>query len=168
MPGKKPRALIMGLDVSSKSTGYCVIKNGRWYKGKSSFGKIELPDKASLPEKLVIFRDSLRKLLTSVSPTLVVIEDVFSGRNVSTMKNLARYNGVAIELCRRYTKSDPRIVLASTVRAFFGCGRSKEEAFNFIKEKYKLNWEFKKMNDVTDAVLLALFGHQSMTGSSHA
>jgi hypothetical protein len=89
-----------------------------------------------------------------------VIEDIFSGRNISTMKLLARFSGVAIELSRRSLGSDPLIVNTTKVRAAFPCGNDKEEAFKYICNRYKLQWNFKKDNDLTDAILLALYQHQ--------
>jgi Holliday junction resolvasome RuvABC endonuclease subunit len=96
-----------------------------------------------------------------VKPTHIVIEDVFRGRNVATMKLLARFSGVAIELSRRLLRKDPLVVMATEVRSLLGCGRKKEEAFKFVCKKYNLDWSFNKMNDVTDALCLALYAHKT-------
>lgn len=76
---------------------------------------------------------------------------------VSTLKLLARFSGVAIEISRRKINKNPMIVMTSQVRGFLKCGRSKEEAFSFICKKYKLDWKFDKMNDVGDAIALGLY-----------
>lgn len=154
------RSVILALDVSSSSTGFAILRGGRWTKSGASYGHIRTSSKLTLPQRLVLFRNSLDELIEKVKPTHIVIEDVFSGRNVSTMKLLARFNGVAVELSRRVLKKDPHIVLTTEVRSGLGCGRSKEEAFAYICQRYNLDWEFKKMNDVADALMLALYEHK--------
>lgn len=159
MSKNKP-IVVLGLDVSSSSTGYAVIRNGRWNKSQSSYGLIKTPPALTLAERLVLFRNELHVVIKRVKPTHIIIEDVFSGRNISTMKLLARFNGVAIEISRRSLRTDPHIALTTKVRAFLECGRSKEEAFEFIRSKYHLDWSFNKMNDVTDALALALYQYK--------
>lgn len=149
--------VILSLDVSSSSTGYAVFRSNRWRVSKNSYGKICISPKLSVAERLVKFRDEVETLINRVDPDLIVIEDIFSQRNVSTLKLLARFNGVAIEVSRRIVNKDPLIALTSQVRGFLKCGRSKEEAFRFICKRYKLDWDFSQMNDVADAVALGLY-----------
>jgi len=156
------RIVLLALDISSRSTGFAVLRNGRWNKSSKSFGLVEVSSKLSVPQRLVIFRNEMHKIIKKVMPTDIIIEDVFRGRNVATMKLLARFNGVAVELARRTLKKDPQVVLAATVRASLGCGRSKQEAFDYICSRYNLDWNFNKMNDITDALALALHGHKSI------
>lgn len=156
---KKP--VILALDVSSSSTGFAVLRDGRWNKSATSYGTIKISSKLTLPKRLVEFRDEVQSLIKRVKPTVIVIEDVFSGRNVSTMKLLARFNGVAVEVSRRAIKRDPIIALTAKVRANLECGRGKDDAFEYICSRYNLDWNFNKMNDVTDALCLALFVHRT-------
>lgn len=156
------KSVLLALDISSRSTGFAVLRNGRWNKSKASFGLVTISSKLSVPQRLVTFRNELQALIKKVKPTHIIIEDVFRGRNVATMKLLARFNGVAVELSRRLLKKDPQIALAATVRASLDCGRKKEEAFDYICSRYNLDWSFKKMNDVTDALALALHGYKNI------
>lgn len=155
MGNRKP--VILGLDVSSSSTGYAVLRNGRWNKSKASFGIIKTSSKDPLAQRLLSFRDQLEALLKKIKPTHVVIEDVFSGRNISTTKLLSRFSGVALEICLRRTKKEPLVITTMQVRSFLGCGKKKENAFAYICDRYNLDWDFKKMNDVADALALALY-----------
>lgn len=158
------KTIVLGLDVSSSRTGFCVIKNGRWTKSKSSFGTI-VPVGSYLGEKLVSFRDQLEAVLKRVSPTHVIIEDIFSGPNVSTMKTLARFSGVAIELCRRLVGTEALVVNTVRVRSVVGCGKGKEDAFNYVCKRFHLEWNFNKHNDITDAIILALYQQQLISSS---
>jgi len=159
---KNVSSVILALDVSSSSTGYAVLRSGRWRNLDKNYGLIKIPTTHSLPKRLVLFRNELHALIKRIKPTHVIIEDVFSGRNAATMKLLARFNGVAIELCRRTLRRDPQVALTATVRAGIGCGRGKRDAFDYISKRYRLDWSFNKMNDVTDALVLALYGYQTL------
>lgn len=162
MKKRKASDVILALDVSSSSTGYAILRKGRWNKSQASFGIIKTPTKFTVPQRLVLFRNELHKLIKAVKPTHIIIEDVFKGRNVSTMKLLARFNGVAVELSRRQLRKDPTVVLAVEVRALLECGRKKEEAFEYICKRYNLDWKFNQMNDVADALCLALYAHKTL------
>lgn len=157
MSKKFSKKTILALDVSSSSTGYAVLRSGRWRLSKNSWGKIKIPSKLPLAERLVLFRDELDSLINKIKPTDIVIEDVFALKNVKTLKLLTRFNGVALEISRRFLGKEPQLVLTSSVRASLKCGRSKEEAFQFICKKYNLDWTFDEMNDVSDAVSLGLY-----------
>jgi len=115
-----------------------------------------------LAQRLVQFRNELHSLIKDIKPTHIIIEDVFKGRNVSTMKLLARFSGVAVELSRRLLRKDPAMALAAEVRSFLECGRKKEEAFGYICKRYNLDWEFNQMNDVADALCLALYAYKML------
>ncbi len=156
-------SVILALDVSSSSTGYAVLKGGRWRKSASSYGTIKVPASLELAERLEKFRDEVEEVILRTKPDLVVIEDIFFLRSISTVKLLARFSGVALEVSRRMTKQEPCLVLSSTVRSKLECGKSKEEAFKYICDKYKLtDWKFKEHNDIADALCLALYAHKFM------
>lgn len=158
------REVILGLDISSASTGWCVLRNGRWNKSNNSFGIIKTSSKDTLPVRLYKFREELHKLIKNVKPTHIVIEEVFAGRNISTLKLLARFSGVGVELARRCLKKDPEIVLATKARSIVGCGTKKEDAFSYVCERYNLDWSINKMNDVADALVLALYQRELIKG----
>ena len=85
---------ILGLDISTKSTG--------WFIAKRSCGAIVTDPSASFEEKLVGFRVELDSLLTKYSPDLVVIEDAYyrpGFGSIHTLKALVKFAGVALELC---------------------------------------------------------------------
>jgi crossover junction endodeoxyribonuclease RuvC len=153
-------SVILALDVSSASTGYAVLRSGRWRNSPSYYGTIKTSPKLSMPERLKVFRDELEKVVLEVKPNVIAIEDVFRGPNVGTMKLLARFNGVAVEFSRRYLSKDPIVAMASEIRSTLESGKSKELTFAFICKKYNLDWKFNEMNDVADAIALALYAHK--------
>jgi len=156
--------IILGLDVSSSSTGWAVVKNGRFYKREDvDYGFIKGKLKVGPAEKLSSFKDRLRSLINDIEPDYIVVEDVFYGRSAKTFKVLSRYSGVTLDTCWDILNSEPIIVLPTAVRSVWGA-QNKKEIFDIIVKKYELDWTFKKYNDITDAIALAIYGHKYVRG----
>jgi len=145
---------ILGLDVSTRSTG--------WFIAKRSCGIISPDPKASFEEKLVVFRIELDYLLSKYNPDLVVIEDAYyrpGFGSIHTLKALVKFAGVAQELCA--SKGIQVEIITATKARKYCCGRSgekvtKQDVFDFFVEKYDLDdWTFNKHNDITDAMALS-------------
>jgi Holliday junction resolvasome RuvABC endonuclease subunit len=145
---------ILAFDVSSTTTGWAVLTSGRFYKTEKNFGTIKIPSNQTLAEKLVYFRNTVENIIQTVSPSYIVIEDVYIGHK-STIVILSRFSGVILELVSRlgYT---PNLINATKARSLLKIKNHKQEAFNFINKKYSLSWDFKDKNDITDALILAL------------
>jgi Holliday junction resolvasome RuvABC endonuclease subunit len=145
---------ILGLDVSTKSTG--------WFITKPSCGIIAPSADLSFEDKLVWFRAELSKILDKHKPDMVVIEDAYyrpGFGSIHTLKALVKFAGVAQELCA--SKGIQTKIITATSARKHCCGTQegkfkKEEVFNFFKTKYNLDdWTYKKHNDITDAMALA-------------
>ena len=95
--------VVLGLDVSSTSTGWAVLKNGRFYKRENiDYGWIRPHRGYGLLDKLDYFAFELDRVLNIVEPLTVGIEDVFLSRNVKTLKVLSRFSGAAIQTVYDY------------------------------------------------------------------
>jgi Holliday junction resolvasome RuvABC endonuclease subunit len=145
---------VLGLDVSTKSTG--------WFVTKPSCGIIAPSADLSFEDKLVWFRIELGKVLDKHKPDVVVIEDAYyrpGFGNIHTLKALVKFAGVAQELCA--SKGIQTEIITATSARKHCCGTQegafkKKEVFNFFKTKYNLDdWTFQKHNDVTDAMALS-------------
>lgn len=144
---------ILSLDVSASSTGWAIM-------GPSfgDYGTIQTSDKLSRSERLMLFRNELIKLIVTFRPTFIVMEDVFSGANVKTLKILAEFAGVAKETCYAFTRVDPYVISNNTVKSFFKL-KKKEDLFEFMLDVLdfeKDKWNFKKDNDIIDAIAMAM------------
>lgn len=145
---------VLGLDVSTKSTG--------WFITKPSCGIIAPAATLSFEEKLVWFRAELSKILDKHKPDVVVIEDAYyrpGFGSIHTLKALVKFAGVAQELCA--SKGIQTVIITATSARKHCCGAQegkfkKQEVFNFFKTKYNLDdWTYNKHNDITDAMALA-------------
>lgn len=151
---------ILGLDVSSASTGFCIFNKGRLLK--SSLGTINPNSKDCYGARLKFFKDELVKLIRKYKPDKVVMEDIFKGRNIKTFKTLAMFRGVCFITVFEEMGCDPICVMPTEARKLVGVkGTAKEDGFGFAVKKYKLNdFDFDTHNDITDAIVLGLSGHE--------
>ena len=144
---------ILGLDISTKSTG--------WFLSKKAFGIISPPQELSFSQKLSWFRSELLVVLEKHKPDIAIIEDAYyrpGFGNIHTLKTLVKFAGVALEACATLG-IETEVITATTARKYC-CGKQetplkKPGVFKYFVEKYKLDWKFDKMNDVTDAMTLA-------------
>jgi len=142
---------VLSLDIAT-NTGWAFTFGQ--VRGKFEYGVIRTNSKFSEGQRLAYFRNELVKLLEEFRPSHVVIEDVYSGLNVKTMKLLAKYAGVAQEVCTSMIGIDAYIIHTSTVKSYFKA-KNKRELFDFVVSL--LGWEdsdidFSKHNDIVDAI----------------
>ena len=149
---------ILGLDISSTSTGYCVFNNGRLVK--SSLDVIK-PEGKTHGEKLCSFAKEVTKLLHKHKPDKVVIEDIFRGPNVNTFKVLAMFRGVCYYILFKELGIIPICIMPTSARKLVKAkGVTKEDGFEFAIKKYNLKYSFDEHNDITDAIVLGLACHE--------
>lgn len=142
---------ILALDISTRSTG--------WFVSKRSCGVICPPKTLLFPDKLVLFRKEVVKLVKRYKPDVVVIEDAYyrpGFGNIHTLKALVKFAGVAIEACAGLG-AGVEIITATQARKYC-CGTKKLDkkgVFDYFVRKYELNdWTFDRDNDKTDAMAL--------------
>ncbi len=155
MKTKVPEIISLNLDLSTVSTGWSIIKNGKLFK----YGKITPSVLLSPVEKLVHIKDVLEFLL-EINPdvNIVVIEDVFFVRNQKTFAKLCEIQGVVKCLSYLYVGNNVFSFPATHVRSCFDL-KTKKEVYEYVKNILNgvdENWKFKTHNDITDSILLGL------------
>lgn len=143
----------LGLDPSTKSTGWAVINKKKDLLG---YGKIE--GKADDPKSLVDMHKELNKVIIDYNIKYILIEDTFFSKNIDTLKKLVRPTGVVLYLIGVYDLSHEFIAPASWRKITFGNGHiSKKNTYELMSEKYDLELQsFNKDNDITDAIGISL------------
>ncbi len=148
---------VLGIDIASRRTGWALINNGRI--NKKYLGLINIKYNESMGKRLVAFEIALKELIEQYNPDEIVIEDIYKGRNAKTFKILSLFRGVAIKAIYEITGKDPISIMAIQVRKIINITNNKEIVFNTLNDKYKLDFDFKKHNDIVDAIALCLAGH---------
>ena len=140
--------IILSLDVSSASTGWCIIS-----KDRVEWGTITTSPKQCRADRLTKFRNELIDITNLNNITHVVMEDLFLGHNVKTLRILAEFFGVGEQVCYEYIGIEPYIISNKTVKSFFKV-KTKEELFDFLMEILEFDKNiltFKKDNDIIDS-----------------
>jgi len=78
---------------------------------------------------------------------------------VKTLKTLMQFITVVNMSCYELLNIEPVFIYTVTVRSKFGL-KTKEEVFEFVKDKYKKllkKYEFDDGNDITDSILMGLY-----------
>lgn len=148
----KTNSKVIGLDTASR-TGWCEIVTTKteaivnW-----GFIKIESKDQYVKYNQLI---EIFQKLIKEWNCP-IVIEDVFFGRNVNTLKVLARLGMIAYVLAKLDSLST-NFILASTARAKLGFNGIAKKAFVHNQIETRLGITLKD-EDIVDAFVLALTG----------
>jgi len=146
---------VLGLDVSTVSTGWAVLTDGPTL---GEYGLI--PFEANTPEhkvsekrKLVVFREVVKGLITKFSPDIVIIEDTYVQFDPSVTKKLSRFAGVAIEGIAS-VNMDLTIVLLTTqsIRAALFPKQKMDKKAVRAKMIERYNLDPKTKDDITDAI----------------
>lgn len=150
---KNHSELIMGLDISSKSTGVAIITENDELK---FMDKLYIPNynKTDEETKMFVFAIGLNSIIRKYNPCIAIVEDVFS-KNISTHRALSEFHG----LCKYLLALNGipiKYIHPSSAKSFIGC-KAKEDVFNKITKMYNLNnLKFEDANDGIDALLIAL------------
>lgn len=146
---------VLGLDLSTVSTGYCVIDNNKIL----TYGVIKPASEQDFIDRIIFIEKEIKELIKAKLVEYVCIEELSSMRSASTTKKLAALQGhIEIEL----RKKDMLVVTVrpSEWRKNKIKGRKREElknnAIKYVKDKYGLIVN----DDEADAICIAEFGSE--------
>lgn len=144
----------LGIDPSTKCTGYCVMDENH---NIIESGKVIIPEDATEAEKIFFQMTALEKLFKKYIFQKVLIEDQYGRNNIDTLKKLSKTSGAYLYLGYKYTKNISTIYPTSWRKVFHGNGKaSKKDTFLKVCAIYELDdWKYTKDNDRSDAVGIA-------------
>ena len=150
--------IYLGIDPSTKSTGYGIITDSEELIG---WGVIE-PDKKTMDvrEQAVFQYDQLKKLIEKYQVTHICCEDQFSGVNPDTFKKLSRISGYIILLSGQLQLPIQLYPPQRWRKMFHGHGKvKKKDTLELVNRLYKLDLKSKE-NDIADAIGIAVAGRR--------
>jgi crossover junction endodeoxyribonuclease RuvC len=145
---------ILGLDPGSYVTGYGVIETDPPRVVFVSEGVLESRAR-SFPDRLMEIAHDLEAVLVREEPDVVVVEDVFSARNVRTSFRIAEVRGVLILTAARSGKNVVAYSPAEIKRAVVGNGAAAKEQVQYMV-RHLLNLRETPSTDAADALAAAL------------
>ena len=161
----KNNTILLGLDISSYSTGWAVMDA----TGKLiTYGHIN--PEGPLEKRLSQTRNFLIKIIAEHKPTFVALEDLNCFRNAKVSRILNYFSGVAVLTCYDYNGNEVRFYSQSTLKKLMGINPKalKKDGYNAagvkefvvkaVEDKYKITLERDNKGyyrDVADAISVA-------------
>jgi len=88
--------LVLGIDPGTATTGYGVVNSGGDTLSLVTYGVIETPAGAPLPERLQMIYRGVAEVIRSCGPTEAAIEELFFSKNARTALAVGHGRGVAL------------------------------------------------------------------------
>lgn len=167
---------VLALDIAT-TTGWAVIDAPEKLIACGSF---KIKPKLKYRDRMKVFKENMLALIEKYSPTHVAIEDTFVGVNpkttallnymkgtcmISVPDHIELHSALAVKI--RSVVLPPKPKVKKEKKSTEIKLKPKEVMFNYIVSKFKLkDMTFKKHNDITDAIGLALWCTLSCKSSS--
>lgn len=147
---------ILGIDPGTHIIGYGLLDYAPNQYSSPAFGTLQVPPKTPLPEALNSIYSDLQELLQWLEPEVVVIEQLFFFRNVSTAMSVAQARGVMVLATAQAGLPQAEYTPLQVKMTLTGYGRaSKQEVQETVRDLLKLE-QMPKPDDAADALALAI------------
>ena len=160
---------VLGLDISSKNTGWAVISKGKL----KNYGAIpiHLYKNTTRIDNHMLFRyaNEIKKLMLSIKPTIVAVENVYVGHNDKTAILLSMMSGVARVIGYGVTKKEIPTIYPSQVNKFLKIGKPvravrKKLVVKGFNQIFNLSLTNKE-DDIADAIGIAYLTYLNLTAN---
>lgn len=147
---------ILGIDPGTHIVGYGLIDYINGSYTAETYGTLQVPPKTPIPDTLISIYDDMSELLDLTQPDVMVVEQLFFFRNVTTAMSVAQARGVMLLTGRQkeiplaeYTPMQVKMTLTGHGRA------SKREVQECVKDLLGLE-KIPKPDDAADGLALAI------------
>ena len=151
--------VIIGFDPGLSHTGYAVLNKEGNNINLVQCGLISPKRNKSLSERLFTIFSETNKLLEDFNPNLVVIENVFYGKNVQSAIKLGQAKASIMLSSEKYNVDMVDYTPREIKQSIVGNGAASKEQVEFmVKKIFKLDDTMLKRNDISDAIAVAWCG----------
>lgn len=158
---------VLGLDCSTKATGWCIIDKTTFDLVDYGCVKVDTNKEKDIIKRILIMTDEISKVMDKYNPIQIVSEDVApSISNSMTVKGLATLKGTMLGLA--FSKNMPiEFILPNVWQSSMGVlksnGSTKEQSINLVNNRYNKQFVFKgegskfTEDDVCDSINIACY-----------
>ena len=151
--------VIIGFDPGLSHTGYAVLNKEGNNINLVQCGLISPKRNKSLSERLFTIFSETNELLEDFNPNLVVIENVFYGKNVQSAIKLGQAKASIMLSSEKYNIDMVDYTPREIKQSIVGNGSASKEQVEFmVKKIFKLDDTMLKRNDISDAIAVAWCG----------
>lgn len=147
---------ILGIDPGYATTGFGVLNAAGAAVQLVNYGTITTPTTLSFPERLVMLYDDMTRLIDTVKPDAVAVEELFWGHNVTTGIGVSHGRGVILlAVCKsgvplfEYTPNQVKQAVVG-----YG-GADKHQVMEMTRRILKME-RVARPDDAADAIAIAL------------
>ncbi|MGB3541468.1 crossover junction endodeoxyribonuclease RuvC [Rubrivirga sp.] len=155
--------IVLGLDPGTRTAGFGVVDVERRTERALDYGTIEMADDLDHSLRLMKVGERVLELADEYKPDAIAVEVPFMGKNVQSMRKLARVEGVVMYVAMAREIPLAQYAPAEIKKAVTGKGRAtKEQVEYFIRAA--LGVAVDKL-DASDALAVALaHGRRGIAG----
>lgn len=148
--------LAIGVDPGSRISGIGIVANQQGRLSYVDHFPIRMPEKFSHAEKLAFFADHFQNVLDRFHSGTLVIESLFTAKNINSILKLSHVRGVAMMLAAKKGWPVVEIAPASVKVSVTGYGRATKEQVQFMIQKILKLPAPPEPADCADALALAV------------
>ena len=148
--------IILGIDPGLLQTGYGLIKITGNNKKVLDYGTISPSVKTSLSNRLHTIYEDLITIIDNYNPTIMVIEEVFYGKNVKSALLLGHARGVPMVCASKYEIPVFEYSARKIKQSITGNGNAHKTQVKFMIMKELGLKVFNAPIDASDALAIAM------------
>ena len=162
--------IILGIDPGIATLGYGVIeKDARGNFRAVDYGVVVTPKEESLPVRLAMLEEGVKKILDKFHPDEVAMEELFFSKNITTGIAVAHARGVALLTCVKECGKLYEYTPMQIKQALTGYGRADKHQIQSVVTSMLRLQSIPKPDDAADALAIALcHGYSSRFGELFA
>ena len=148
---------ILGIDPGLATLGYGVIeKNERGEFKAVDYGVVLTPKDESLPVRLAMLEEGVKKVLEKYRPDEVAMEELFFSKNITTGIAVAHARGVALLTCVKACGKLYEYTPMQIKQALTGYGKADKHQIQSVVTSMLRLHSIPKPDDAADALAIAL------------
>ncbi len=148
--------IAVGIDPGSRISGVGIVESQNGRLRYLQHFPIRIPDKKTQAEKLVFFADQFQTILDLYDNATLVIESLFTSKNVSSILKLSHIRGVAIMMAAKKGWRIEEFAPATVKVSVTGYGRATKEQMQYMVQKILKLDKMPEPADCADALALAI------------
>lgn len=150
-------AIFLGIDPGSHNTGYGIVEKTQTSIRLVRFGAVSAKTSDSFEDRLLFIGNEIEKILQEYQPQAVIIEEIFTAKNIKSSLQLAHVRGLCMYEARKVGAKIHHYSTKAVKKGITGNGNaSKEQVALTLQGLLGARIGVEKL-DATDALALSYF-----------
>ncbi|MCB0421412.1 MAG: crossover junction endodeoxyribonuclease RuvC [Bdellovibrionales bacterium] len=149
-------SVILGIDPGTHVAGFGVIQTDQLGALEHrDHGVILMNRRDSFADRLHLFYEQLEELFKVHQPDVVVVEDIFVGKNIQSAFRLGHLRGLCLQLAAKYQCQVVEYAAKKVKKVVTGHGGAEKDHVRLVVLNL-LGIRSQHLNDATDALALSI------------